>query len=68
MEDTITGVEFYSNVKTTEVEWIWYPYIPCGKITMLQGDPGEGKSTLIMEKIYVSGEIEPCTRRRTNRI
>ena len=48
MEDTITGVEFYSNVKTSEVEWIWYPYIPCGKITMLQGDPGEGKSTLII--------------------
>lgn len=48
LEDTITGVEFYSNVKTLEVEWIWYPYIPCGKITMLQGDPGEGKSTLII--------------------
>lgn len=48
LEDTITGVEFYSNVKTSEVEWIWYPYIPCGKITMLQGDPGEGKSTLII--------------------
>ena len=48
MEDTITGVEFYSNVKTSEVEWIWYPYIPCGKITILQGDPGEGKSTLII--------------------
>lgn len=48
MENTISGVEFYSNVKASEVEWIWYPYIPCGKITMLQGDPGEGKSTLII--------------------
>lgn len=48
MESTILGVEFYSNVKASEVEWIWYPYIPCGKITMLQGDPGEGKSTLII--------------------
>lgn len=48
MESTISGVEFYSNVKASEVEWIWYPYIPCGKITMLQGDPGEGKSTLII--------------------
>ena len=44
MESINTGVEFYSNVKASEVEWVWYPYIPCGKITMLQGDPGEGKS------------------------
>ena len=48
MESINTGVEFYSNVKASEVEWVWYPYIPCGKITMLQGDPGEGKSTLII--------------------
>ena len=42
LESINTGVEFYSNVKASEVEWVWYPYIPCGKITMLQGDPGEG--------------------------
>ena len=48
MESINTGVEFYSNVKASEVEWVWYPYIPWGKITMLQGDPGEGKSTLII--------------------
>ncbi len=48
LESINTGVEFYSNVKASEVEWVWYPYIPCGKITMLQGDPGEGKSTLII--------------------
>lgn len=35
-------------MKSSSVEWIWYPYIPCGKITILQGDPGEGKSTLIL--------------------
>ena len=35
-------------MKSSSVEWIWYPYIPCGKITVLQGDPGEGKSTLIL--------------------
>lgn len=55
MESINTGVEFYSNVKASEVEWVWYPYIPCGKITMLQGDPGEGKSTLI---IHVAAILE----------
>ena len=34
--------------KPTEVEWLWYPYIPYGKITIIQGDPGEGKTTLIL--------------------
>ena len=28
--------------------WLWYPYIPYGKLTILQGDPGEGKSTFIL--------------------
>ncbi len=32
-----------SEVELQEVEWLWYPYIPFGKITIIQGDPGEGK-------------------------
>jgi hypothetical protein len=48
LEEKHTGVDFYSNVKSSDVQWLWYPYIPCGKITILQGDPGEGKSTFII--------------------
>jgi len=40
--------EYFSEVKQRKVEWLWYPYIPYGKITILQGDPGEGKSTFIL--------------------
>ena len=40
--------EYYSAVKQRKVDWLWYPYIPYGKITILQGDPGEGKSTFIL--------------------
>lgn len=40
--------EYYSSIKEKKVEWLWYPYIPYGKITVLQGDPGEGKSTFIL--------------------
>lgn len=43
--------EYYSNIKTKSVEWLWYPYIPFGKLTMIQGDPGEGKSTLALNLI-----------------
>lgn len=41
----------YSDVSVTPVEWLWYPYIALGKITVLQGDPGDGKSTMIMHLI-----------------
>ena len=41
-------LKLYSNVTATDVDWLWYPYIPFGKITLLQGDPGCGKSTLMM--------------------
>ena len=37
----------------TAVDWLWYPFIPYGKLT-LQGDPGCGKSTLMMRP-YSSG-------------
>ena len=36
------------DVEATEVIWLWYPYIPYGKITIIQGDPGEGKTTLVL--------------------
>lgn len=37
-----------SDVPVREVEWLWYPYIPYGKITLVQGDPGDGKSTFVL--------------------
>lgn len=39
---------YFSSVSERRVEWLWYPYIPYGKITVLQGDPGEGKSTFMI--------------------
>ena len=37
-----------SEVELQEINWLWYPYIARGKITMIQGDPGEGKTTLAL--------------------
>ena len=31
-----------------QVQWLWEQYIPFGKITIIQGDPGEGKTTLAL--------------------
>ena len=44
-------VSLYSDVRTVPVQWLWYPYIALGKITLLQGDPGDGKSTMMMHLI-----------------
>ena len=46
----ILGV-IYSDVQATSVHWLWYPFIAVGKITLLQGDPGDGKSTMMMNLI-----------------
>ncbi len=31
-------------IKSEKTKWLWYPYIPYGKLTIIQGDPGEGKT------------------------
>lgn len=46
--NSILQFEYYSSVKQRKIDWLWYPYIPFGKLTILQGDPGEGKSTFIL--------------------
>lgn len=33
-----------STVESTKTEWLWYPYIPLGKITLMTADPGTGKT------------------------
>lgn len=37
-----------SDVQSQEIEWLWYPFIPYGKLTIIQGDPGDGKTTLVL--------------------
>lgn len=46
-----------------EVKWLWYPYIPFGKVTLLQGDTGDGKSKLMLSiaALLSNGEPLPFT-------
>lgn len=37
-----------STVEREEITWLWYPYIPLKKLTMVEGDPSSGKTYLIM--------------------
>jgi hypothetical protein len=33
-----------ADVEPQAVTFLWRPYLPCGKLTLLEGDPGQGKS------------------------
>lgn len=50
-----------SEIEPKEVKWLWYPYIPFGKVTLLQGDPGDGKSKLMLSlaALLSKGEALP---------
>ena len=45
------------------MKWLWYPYIPFDKVTLLQGDPGNGKSKLMLSiaALLSNGEPLPFT-------
>ena len=46
-EETVEIIRM-SEVDTQAVEWLWEPYIPFGKVTIVQGNPGEGKTTFAL--------------------
>ena len=45
-EPSDSGVKLrrMADVKAEKVDWLWKPYIPKGKVTLAEGDPGVGKS------------------------
>ena len=55
-----------ADVEPEMVDWLWKPYIPIGKLSMIEGDPGLGKSwiTLAIASHVVTGQglpnVEPC--------
>ena len=37
------------DVEVQTTEWLWHPYIPFGKLTIMQGDGGDGKTTTALQ-------------------
>ena len=48
-----------SEINAEEVQWLWYPYIPLGKLTIIQCDPGEGKTSFILAVIAALTRGDP---------
>ncbi len=61
MEDW--NLVYYKDIESRKIDWLWYPYIPFGKITLVQGDPGEGKTTFILSLLSIlsTGGTLPCS-------
>jgi len=45
-----------ANVEAEEVSFLWYPWIPRRKLTLLEGDPGQGKS-YVSAALATSGSL-----------
>lgn len=43
-DEPLADVINLAGVEGREVDWLWYPYLPLGKLSILAGDPGVGKS------------------------
>ena len=48
-----------AEIETEQVEWLLYPFVPYGKVTIIQGDPGEGKTTMVLQMIARLTRGEP---------
>lgn len=57
-----------SQVEVEDIKWVWYPYIPYGKITVVQGDPGEGKTTFVLALIALLTKGEPLPEEETGAV
>ena len=55
-----------SDVQSQTVDWLWYPFIPYGKLTIIQGDPGEGKTTMVLQIIAKLTKGEEILPRQEN--
>lgn len=58
--DTDKLYALFSSVQEKEIDWLWYPYIPYGKITVLQGDPGDGKSSFMLNIAALLSRGKKC--------
>ena len=53
------------NVAVEQVEWLLYPFIPYGKVTIIQGDPGEGKTTMVLQIIAKLTIVAQLSRQKS---
>ena len=56
------------DVPVTEVKWLWYPYIPYGKLTIIHGDPGDGKTMMLLQLATILSIVGVNRKIKMNKI
>lgn len=44
--DEVLGIYRVDRVREREITWLWPGFVPTGKLTIVEGDPGDGKSVM----------------------
>lgn len=54
-----------SQIQEEEIDWLWYPYLARKTLSILEGDPGQGKSYMAMmvSGAIASGGTLPCKKK-----
>lgn len=54
-----------ADVVEENIDWIWYPYLARGELTILEGDPGLGKSYLaqVVSGHLIDGKVLPSIKK-----
>ena len=48
------GVTRASDVHPRAIEWLWFPFVPLGKLTLIAGKPGQGKS---LSTVWLTAQV-----------
>lgn len=65
-------IKWGHETKTVDIDWLWKPFIPYSKVTIIEGDGGDGKTTMILTiaamlsqgiqpPALVRGHLQPST-------
>lgn len=56
----------YSDVETKEIDWLWFPYLPKGMVSIIQGDPKSGKTFMLIDIIsrITRGDYHPFSEQK----
>ncbi len=65
-QDSIAPIiKWGHDTELVDIAWLWKPFIPFGKVTLVEGDGGDGKTTMILTiAAMVSQGIQPPTMKQ----
>src|SRR5215510_7562222 len=71
MTTNIPPFQTLSEVEPQEINWLWPPLIPFGMVTIMEGDPGVGKSYLAMHiaaQLSIGGSLPGVEKLKRGRV